>query len=381
MKQLISLVFAGIVGGLITLGGIRFMDQSPQQLPSSAQFASYTTAEGKLINTRPALNVPFDFTVAAQQAMPAVVHISAAASRRSVQSPSRNPLEFFFGDSPFRQFGPREGTGSGVIYSADGYIVTNNHVIEFADEIFVTLYDNRKFPATVVGTYPQSDLAVLKIEAKGLPTMEFANSDNAKVGQWVLAVGNPFNLTSTVTAGIISAKGRDINIIREENAIETFIQTDAAVNPGNSGGALVNAEGKLLGINTAIATQTGTYAGYSFAIPVNIVHRIVDDIIENGSYQRVLLGIGVAELDSDYAEELGVSFTQGVVVTQVTDSGSAQYAGILPEDIIVQANTVKIKTFPDLQEVISGAKVGDTINLKVYRKGKMMDIPVRLKAG
>jgi len=374
MKNILSYLLAGIFGGLVVLGGLQVTQQT-EEPTSTVRFASNT-----LTNISPSANVPFDFTKAAELAMPAVVHISAAESRETAQE--SDPFSFFFGEggNPFN-YGPKEGTGSGVIYSADGYIVTNNHVVEFADEISVTLYDNRKFNATVVGMYPQSDLAVLKIEASGLPTMEVANSETAKVGQWVLAVGNPFDLTSTVTAGIISAKGRDINIIRENNAIETFIQTDAAVNPGNSGGALVNAEGKLLGINTAIASRTGSYAGYAFAIPVNVMQRIVDDIIENGSYQRVMLGIGVSELDADYANELGINVTQGVLVESLTDGGSAQYAGILPQDIIVEANNVEVRTFPDLQEVVSSSKVGDTLLLKINRKGKILEIPVQLKAG
>ncbi len=374
MKNILSYLLAGIFGGLMVLGGLQMIQQS-EKPRANARFANKT-----LTNISPAANVPFDFTKAAELAMPAVVHISAAERRETAQQ--NDPFSYFFGEggNPFG-FGPKEGTGSGVIYSPDGYIVTNNHVVEFADEISVTLYDNRKFNAEVVGVYPQSDLAVLKIEATGLPTMEIANSETAKVGQWVLAVGNPFDLTSTVTAGIISAKGRDINIIRENNAIETFIQTDAAVNPGNSGGALVNAEGKLLGINTAIASRTGSYAGYAFAIPVNVMQRIVDDIIENGSYQRVMLGIGVSELDTDYANELGVNVTQGVVVESLADGGSAQYAGLLPQDIIMEANDVAVRTFPDLQEVVSGSKVGDILLLKINRKGKILEIPVQLKAG
>ena len=374
MKNILSYLLAGIFGGLMVLGGLHITQQSEKPMPN-ARFASKT-----LTNISPAANVPFDFIKAAELAMPAVVHISAAESRETAQN--NDPFSYFFGEggNPFN-FGPKEGTGSGVIYSPDGYIVTNNHVVEFADEISVTLYDNRKFNAKVVGVYPQSDLAVLKIEATGLPTMEVANSETAKVWQWVLAVGNPFDLTSTVTAGIISAKGRDINIIRENNAIETFIQTDAAVNPGNSGGALVNAEGKLLGINTAIASRTGSYAGYAFAIPVNVMQRIVDDIIENGSYQRAMLGIGVTPIDEEYAKELGVNETQGLVVESVSDGGAAQYAGVLPQDVIIEANAIEIRTFPDLQEVVSGSKVGDTLLLKINRKGKILEIPVQLKAG
>jgi S1-C subfamily serine protease len=263
--------------------------------------------------------------------------------------------------------------------------VTNNHVVDFADDIEVALYDNRKFKAKKIGTYPKADLAVLKIEANALPVLKHADSDQSKVGQWVLAVGNPFDLTSTVTAGIISAKGRDINIIQardgRNDAIESFIQTDAAVNPGNSGGALVDAMGRLLGINTAISTRTGVFEGYSFAIPINIVTRIVDDIIKNGSYQRPYLGVNIQELDADYAKELGVDISQGVVIETLVDGGSAQFAGLQPRDIIVSINGKGIKSVPELQEIISSSKVGDTLNVQVLRKGKKQEIAVRLKAG
>jgi S1-C subfamily serine protease len=244
----------------------------------------------------------------------------------------------------------------------------------------VTTSDNRTYPATVVGAYPEGDLAVLKIEATGLPTLPLADSDEAKIGEWVLAVGNPLDLTSTVTAGIISAKGRDLNIIRGKAPIESFIQTDAAVNPGNSGGALVDAQGRLLGINTAIATQTGFFEGYSFAIPVKLVARIVDDIIQNGSYERGFLGINIADLDNESANDLGLSISQGVLVESLVDGGAAQYAGLLPNDVIVKANGKAVKTTPDLMEIIGRSKAGETVSLVVNRSGKLKDIDVRLKA-
>jgi len=271
-------------------------------------------------------------------------------------------------------------TGSGVIISEDGYIVTNNHVVEFADEIEVTLSNNKQYQATIVGTDSRTDLAVLKIEAQNLPKLKYANSDQAKIGQWVLAVGNPLELTSTVTAGIISAKGRDIDIIPGGGAIESFIQTDAAVNPGNSGGALVDAQGRLLGINTAIATRTGYYSGYSFAIPVNIMKKIVDDIIEYGSYQRGYLGIGITDLDNELAEELGLDITQGVVITAIEDGSAAQYAGLLPNDVIVKVDGKDVKSYPELQEFVGSAKVGDQVNLGINRNGDLQDLAVRLKA-
>lgn len=390
MKQIFSLIFAGIIGGLITLGGMYLTNNNDATLFSAPP--DYTQ-KINLVNSKPGLNnAPGDFKVAAAKAMPAVVHISASAGAVASKQDGEgegedlNPFRFFFDDDFLRNpFGgpgmPQQGTGSGVIYSKDGYIITNNHVVEFADKVEVTLYDNRKFEAVVIGTDKKSDLAVLKIEATDLPTLTIAESDDAEVGEWVLAVGNPFDLTSTVTAGIISAKGRSIQLLGGGDAIEAFIQTDAAVNPGNSGGALVDAEGNLLGINTAIATRTGTFSGYSFAIPVSLVTRIANDIIEYGSFKRAFLGVNIYELDSDAAEELGVSISQGVVIERLVDGGSAQYAGLLPKDIIVQVDGKEIKSVPELQEIVGRAKVGDTLNLTINRHGEIKEIPVRLKAG
>jgi len=245
----------------------------------------------------------------------------------------------------------------------------------------VTLSDNRKFSAEIVGTFEQSDLAVLKIEATGLPTITIADSDRAQIGEWVLAVGNPFDLTSTVTAGIISAKGRSIRLLGGGKAIESFIQTDAVVNPGNSGGALVDADGNLLGINTAIATRTGVYQGYAFAIPSKLVTRIVDDIIEYGSYRRPFLGVSIRELNNDYANTLGLNITQGVVVEDLIDGGSAQYAGVRPKDVIVGVDGEKITGVPQLQALIGQAQVGDEVVLTINRQGEKIRVPVRLQAG
>jgi len=385
MKRIFSMVFAGMLGGMVTLGGV-YLLQDNQSEAYSTPYPAATPAN--YYNVKPGANaVLTDFTEAADKAMPAVVHISAAASQTVNREDSQDdPFRFFFGDdfffgNPFGQNKPQKGSGSGVIYSSDGYIITNNHVVEFADEVEVTLYDNRKFKARVVGTDKKTDLAVLKVETSGLPVLEPANSDGAKVGEWVLAVGNPFDLTSTVTAGIISAKGRSIQLLGGGDAIEAFIQTDAAVNPGNSGGALVNAKGQLLGINTAIATRTGVFSGYSFAIPVNLVTRIVDDIIEYGSFQRAFLGVNISELDSERADELGVKISQGVVIEELVDGGSAQYAGLQPKDIIIAVDGREIKGVPELQEVVGRAKVGDTIMLTVNRKGDLKQIPVLLKAG
>ncbi len=377
MKQWISLVLAGIFGGLVTVAGTQWLT------PRSAQNPSRNTLVMPASWSPPGATVPtFDFSVAAERAVPSVVYIQAtvqsAVSRNQGGENPRfwSPFEEFFGRSM-----PREGSGSGVIYSQDGYILTNNHVVESATDLEVTLFDKRKFKAKVIGTDPKTDLAVIKIESNDLPAIEIGDSDVAKVGQWVLAVGNPFDLTSTVTAGIISAKGRNIQILGGGNAIESFIQTDAAVNPGNSGGALVDATGKLIGINSAIATRTGSFAGYSFAIPINLAKRIVDDIIEHGSYQRAFLGVSISDLDSEYAQELGLNLSQGIVVEELMDGGSAQYAGILPKDVITQVDGRTVKSVAELQEVVGRAKVNDIINITLFRKGKRMEVPVRLRKG
>ena len=380
MKNLIGFITAGVLGGLIVLAGVFYM--MPQMTVNAPQATYAQNVNNKINIKKGTVAAPLDFKAAAKKAMPVVVHISAtesaAASKQRRQGRSNDPFgQFFGGDS----FGPRGGSGSGVIFSNDGYIVTNNHVVEGADQVEVTLTDNRTYNATIVGTNPSSDMAVLKIEGENFPTLQFADSDKAEIGEWVLAVGNPFDLTSTVTAGIISAKGRSIDLIQAEGRLESFIQTDAAVNPGNSGGALVDATGRLLGINTAIATQTGTFSGYSFAIPVNLMRKIVSDIIETGSYQRAFLGINIKDMDSELAQELGVDFTQGVVVDGLIDGGAAQYAGLLPNDVITMVGETKIKNVPELQEMVGSAKVGDTIKLTVTRKGKTKVIPVRLKKG
>jgi len=380
MKKLIGLITAGIAGGVMALVGVLYL--APQTLTPTTE-TTYAQSVNSRLNVKRdyvANAAPFDFKAPAQKAMPVVVSIVASesetAARKRRNNRSNDPFGNFFGN-PFG--GPSMGSGSGVIISEEGYIVTNNHVVENADQVEVTLYDNRQFRAKVIGTDKSTDMAVLKIDARGLPTLPYADSDKAEIGEWVLAVGNPFDLTSTVTAGIISAKGRDIDLIQGEGSIEAFIQTDAAVNPGNSGGALVDANGKLLGINTAIATNTGTFSGYSFAIPVNIMRKIVDDIIQYGSYQRAFLGINIMDMDSDLAQEMGLDFSQGVVIQSLIEGGAAQYSGLQPEDVITKVNSQSIKTVPELQEIVGRAKVGDTIKVVVNRKGKTKEIPVRLK--
>lgn len=378
----LSYVLAGLAGGLLCWTLLR-AEGSATVLPEPVP--------ARMVNAPPARNAATpEFVTAAAAAMPAVVHIKASESaqrarQRLQQERMRNPWGFF-GDDFFFGFPQqgggsriREGSGSGVIFSPDGYIVTNNHVVDFADQLEVTLNDSRKFRAQLVGHDPKTDLAVLKIDAQGLPTLRFADSDQAQVGEWVLAVGNPFNLTSTVTAGIISAKGRKIDIIQAQDAIEAFIQTDAAVNPGNSGGALVDVQGRLLGINTAIATRTGYYSGYSFAIPVNMMRRIVEDIVTLGYSQRAKLGISVVELDGDLAGELGLPMTQGLVVEYLEEGGAAELAGLRPFDVITEINGKPVHRFPDLQEQAGQTRPGDVMRLLVYREGKYQRMQVTLR--
>lgn len=377
MHKIWSTLLAGAVGGLVTVCATKLLDKSTEipvfNQPSLARQVSNTGELGPM---------SFDFTKAAEKAMPTVVHIKASESKESAiqrQRQSYNPFRYFFGDAYDDYAQPRSGTGSGVIYSADGYILTNNHVVEFADEFLVTLHDNREFKAHLVGADPNTDMAVIKIDTKGLPAIEIGNSDDVKVGEWALAVGNPFDLTSTVTAGIISAKGRDINIIKGGKSIESFIQTDAAVNPGNSGGALVDVNGRLIGINSAIATPTGTFAGYSFAIPVNLVKRIADDLINYGEFKRPYLGADIAPMDTEVAESLNIDFTPGVAVVKLDPVGSAAEAGIQENDVITKINGKNVTGSPELREYIGRSKVGETITLTVVRKGKEKELPVRLK--
>lgn len=375
MKNLFSLVFAGIIGGMITLGGVYLLNNS--QVENVPTIENYAQPVSNNLNVRAgSIAAPASFADAAETATPSVVHITATSGGN--QQENFDPRDFFFGN-PGRG-GLRGGTGSGVIYSSDGYIITNNHVVEGADNVEVTLSDNRTFKAEIVGTEPQVDLAVLKIDARRLPVLKQADSDRARIGEWVLAVGNPFDLNSTVTAGIISAIGRDIGII-QGNSIESFIQTDAAVNPGNSGGALVDAKGRLLGINTAIATQTGSYSGYSFAIPVNFMDKIAKDIIEYGSYQRGFLGINIRNLNNDIANELGLDITQGVVVERTVEGGAAEYAGIRENDVIIKVNDINVKTASKLQELVGTRRQGEEVLITVNRGGKIKRIPVTLTKG
>ena len=381
MKQLLSILLAGFLGGIVAYGAFSY------KLDQQTTAATEINQSPKAVFTNSSTNAPIDFVEAAALSTPAVVHITAKESDQLANQRlnDRKPVDIFdfdMGDFFGRNFfGPKQGTGSGVIYSEDGYIVTNNHVVGFADNIKVELTDGRSFNAVKIGTDPSTDLALLKIEADNLPTIGIGNSDDVKIGEWVLAVGNPFNyLTSTVTAGIVSAKGRDLDIIETEGKeIEEFIQTDAAVNPGNSGGALVDTKGRLVGINTAIATPNGVFAGYSFAIPINLVVRIVEDIKVNGNIERANLGIEGFDVDKELAQEEDLNTTTGFFVVNIVDGSGAQYSGVLPRDVIVEVNNVPVNNIEDIKKEIKFSKVGDTVTLKVIREGNEKIIPVKMR--
>jgi len=314
-----------------------------------------------------------DFIHAASMSTESVVFVNTIISQE--ESP----------EGRFHLFGGPEqsrASGSGVILSEDGYIITNNHVVETAKEIRISLNDRREYDAKIIARDPNTDLAVLKIEAENLKPIRIGNSDDVKIGQWVLAVGNPFNLTSTVTAGIVSAKARNIGILRRsyQYSIESFIQTDAAVNPGNSGGALVNLNGDLIGINTAIATETGFYSGYSFAIPSNLVRKVVGDLITYGVVQRGFIGVNIQDVSSEMAREKGLPTAEGVLVTGISENGSAKEAGIQSGDIIVAIDGEKTRTSSELQEkIVNNHKPGDVVQVTIYRDGKERNYEVRLK--
>lgn len=327
----------------------------------------------KFIAETRVINTGMDFTEASAQTINSVVHVNTKVVQTTFQ---RDIFQEFFngpgaGGREFKQFG--SGSGSGVIVSDDGYIVTNNHVIENASEIEVVLNDNSKYIARIVGADPSTDIAVLKIEGKNFKAVNFGNSDELKIGEWVLAVGNPFNLTSTVTAGIVSAKARNINLLSERNGqdvvpIESFIQTDAAVNPGNSGGALVNTKGDLVGINTAIASQTGSYSGYSFAIPVNLVKKVMNDLIEFGIVQRGYLGVKISDVTQELQEKNKLKDLKGVYVAEVVDGGSADKGGLKNGDVILKIGATEVNSVANLQEEIGKKRPGDKIDVLIRQK-------------
>lgn len=382
-KQIIvSFLFASVFGGIVALGGYKLFEKDqPTYIESpnrSVKFSSY------LNDTSYVVPEGLNFVNAAEVVTPTVVHIKSTASSSNGNSQYRNPFEDWFRDyfgEPREYRGqqrPQQSAGSGVIISDNGYIVTNNHVVASADKIEVTLNDNRTFEANLIGTDPNTDIAVIKIEAKALPFVSYGNSDNVRVGEWVLAVGNPFDLTSTVTAGIVSAKGRNIGILRERYGIESFIQTDAAVNPGNSGGALVDLKGRLIGINTAIATPTGSYAGYSFAVPVSLVEKVVNDLIEYGIVQRAVLGISILDVNDPRLEE-DIEELNGVYVQDVNENSAASEAGLEQGDVITKINDSEVKNVAELQDMVARHRPGDKIDVTYRRDQKTKTVTAKLK--
>lgn len=384
-KNFIGMIAASLIGGVVAIGGYHLLNDepvnmAPEQPRQEVQFSTY--------NNTPKASVPMElnFVDAAKVVTPGVVHIRSTVEAQTTASRSRDPFEqyfreFFGAPGGSYQQRPSVGTGSGVIISTDGYIATNNHVIENATDIEILLNDNRTYKAKLIGTDPTTDLALLKIEEKGLPFVRFGDSDAIEVGEWVLAVGNPFEFRSTVTAGIISAKGRNINILRNRDRmqIESFIQTDAAVNPGNSGGALVNLNGDLVGINTAIATPTGSYAGYSFAVPSSLVKKVVEDLKEFGVVQRALLGINITDVNAQLAEEENLDVLQGVYVSGVNQNSGAEEAGIKEGDVIVAINDSRVNKTSELQEKVALNRPGDKIKVTVLRDGKEKTVTATLK--
>ncbi len=374
-----TLTIAVITSVAIVWAYSQFFQPNQQTVTSpSQQSMVYTNLQGSLDKNEGTV----DLTYAAEKAVHAVVHVKVESTMKN--NYSDNPLyDFFFGDRGNMQPQPVEAFGSGVIISDDGYIITNNHVVDQMNSIEVILNDRRSFNAKVIGTDPSTDLALLKIDAKNLPYLTYGNSDALKLGQWVLAVGNPYNLTSTVTAGIISAKNRNIDLLRGQFAIESFLQTDAAVNPGNSGGALVDTEGNLVGINTAIASRTGSYSGNSFAIPVTIVKKVIGDLMEYGVVQRAFLGVTIQDVTQDLANTNNLSSTSGVYVNSVSDDGAAKDAGIKKGDVISAVNNVPINNVSELQEQISRFRPNDKVNIKITRDGKekLFDVTLRNQEG
>ncbi|WP_372755234.1 trypsin-like peptidase domain-containing protein [Mariniflexile sp.] len=368
MKKILSLVLVSALGGALTLGAYKlFLEPESKLFITSADANPSMYQTSNVSNLLNAAEAP-DFTIAAENAVNSVVHVKNV----SINSGQLTLQDLFSGRSTPRA---QMGTGSGVIINADGYIITNNHVINNSDELLITLNNNKTYKAEIVGTDPKTDIALLKIEAdEDLPFVTFADSDQAKIGEWVLAVGNPFNLTSTVTAGIISAKARDLS----GTSSQSFIQTDAAVNPGNSGGALVNVRGELIGINTAISSQTGSYIGYSFAVPSNIARRVVEDIMEFGNVQNGILGISGGSLNSEFADKIGINDTEGIYVDSVVEDSGAEKAGIEKGDIIKEIDNIKVSKFADLTGHIGAKRVGDKVTLKISRDGSLKTVNVTL---
>lgn len=369
MKRFSNLFLVSLLSGVTTLSAYKLLFDDNGYFSNNK--TSIVTDAPNLYGRNVGLSAEaLDFTEAADKTIHTVVHVKNV-SRQTISNPL---MEFFYGFGG-QQSQEQVGTGSGVIISEDGYIVTNNHVVKDASEIEITLNNKKSYPAKLIGTDSKMDIALLKITAdEKLPYSAFANSDSVKIGEWVLAVGNPYNLTSTVTAGIVSAKARNL----DTSGIQSFIQTDAAVNPGNSGGALVNTRGELIGINTMISSPTGSYTGYSFAIPSNVTRKIIEDIMEFGNVQRGILGVEGGELNSTASKELGIKETEGFYIKKVSKKSGAEKAGLLKGDIIVKLDEQKVSTFADLSGYISTKRPGDKVEVAFIREGKNKVVPVIL---
>jgi Do/DeqQ family serine protease len=369
-KQLLVIVGAAILGGFVAVFAYSALLDKKEKL---------TISEAKqpvsMVSLTAGIDSSTDFTFAAEKTVNSVVNVK---TQSTIQY--RNPIyEFFYGDRYDGDQEPVTGIGSGVIITADGYVVTNNHVIENSDKVSVTLNDKREFEAKVIGTDRSTDLALMKIDAEGLPFITFGNSDALRIGEWVLAVGNPFNISSTVTAGIVSAKGRSMAIIEDNYRIESFIQTDASVNRGNSGGALVNLKGEMVGINTAIVSPTGGNVGISFAIPSSIVQKVVKDLIEFGTVQRAIMGVQIVDITAEFAKEKGLDQLQGVYVAEVSDNSAAKEAGVEAGDVITSINGVAVQSPSELQELVGRYRPGDKITVLLKRKDKTKQIDIVLR--
>lgn len=378
VKYIAPLAF-GLAGGLIAVAGVSLLghgkEEPAEQLTVVGPGAVRPVVHDLSADNRTGAAGNVDLREAAKKTVPAVVNVTPVQVGRVYYG---SPLDFWFGvrRGQIREEAIDMGVGSGVIITEDGYIITNNHVIENSDKIMVTLNDKRKFEAKLIGTDPNTDIALLKIDAEGLQPIEYGNSDDVVLGEWVLAVGNPYNLTSTVTAGIISAKARALG---DKMNLESFLQTDAAVNPGNSGGALVNAKGELIGINTAIQSPTGSYSGYSFAVPVNVARKVVSDLKEFGCVQRAVIGISMQELTPELAKQVGTEETSGIYVAEVMRGSAAEKSGLKTGDVLCSLNGYEVKTTPQLQEQLAKYAPGDEVEVVYSRGGKEHSVKMTLQ--
>lgn len=376
-----AMIFSSLFGGLVAVVGYSYINPQEQITRQTSASTNPVSLTNYVFDSADFV-VPegLNFVFAAKNATPSVVHIRTSYSDgMRANSPFNEFFKDYFGERYERRGGPARGAGSGVVISPDGYIVTNNHVIENADEIEVVLNDNRSYQAKVVGVDEDTDLAVLSIEEDNLASISFGDSEKTNIGEWVLAIGNPYEFRSTVTAGIVSAKGRNINILNGSYRIESFIQTDAAVNPGNSGGALVNLNGELIGINTAIASPSGAFAGYSFAVPVTLVEKVANDLIEYGTVQRALLGIQIGDVDADIAERYDLDVLRGVYISGVVNGGAADKAGIEDGDVIIALDERPVNNVAQLQEQVAIKRPGDEVSVTFIRDGRKKVVKAKLR--